>query len=621
MSNIQYQDPTKNQLFDSIQQSSAQLTKIRESNQNAILATESANPSQAAPMTAKNTEEARILAEKEYENLVSEWRQKYPADRMFETMEAINFDSIQRKLSNNHAIIQYIPLSDQLVIMVITNTDIYHKTYPISYQELGKLITYDFLYDCIARFKKIHTRYDFMRVSYNQTNNILYKMTEILYNPIKDLLEGKDRLFIVTSKFISYVPFNALILDQDANIKIHVTETVRPSTRPKYLVDEKVISMVRLSFFDDSFTPTTSTQPNKNFLSIGNPYHALFGLVFADLPGAKLESDNIKNICDTKIADPDNNCVQLIGTNASRINFEEKLKNNSFGIVHFATHGEPFAAYESFKKTTERNVENKQGPNGNPDITLIEYAKYKLFLSYANNFFTNTSFFNGFLYFSSEIDDIISSDTSIKTVLYYNSFKKSYELNSANQTNELGLIKQINDLIPNYLIINPNLQQQPGGIDHGLLTIKQIIELNDNYFKEAYIGILSACYTAVNFAPNHFKSLSDVAEFTQKQTEAHQDELNSLGWRLGIEEICFVDIIMSKNFRYVTGNLWDAQDDAASKIILTFVDNIYNDNLNDPAVSFANAIRTYLNEPPPENINNLESTHPYFWALANIFGN
>jgi CHAT domain-containing protein len=614
MSNIQYTELEKSQLFNSIQQSSAELIKITESAQNAILATESPNPSQAAPETAKFTEEARILAEDEYEKLVSEWSQKYPNDRrMFDTIETINYENIQRKLSNNQAIIQYIPLDDELVIIVITDTNLYYKSYPISYSDLAKLITFDFLYTCIEQFKLSYGSYDKERVSFVKTNNVLNDITKILYNPIKEFVEDKDRLFIVTSKFISYVPFNALILDLNADIEFKGPENGRQNTRPRYLVDEKTISMVRLSFFNDSFDPNT-TQFNKNIISIGNPSHAIFSVGFKTLKGAEAESENIINICNSRISDSANNCVKLIGLDAKRVTFEEKIKNNPFGIMHFATHGISFSGYKANLSLAKQTIENEETSSSGPTQSLRFYTRMKLFDSYANHFFKNNSYFNGFLYFSLQEDDIFSTGVSIKTI---------YENYAYNPSTMSQVTNKINEIIPRDLFINTNTPNKLSEVDPGMLTMKYLIELNDNYFKDSYIAILSACYTAVNLTTSNFESFSgtpELLEFTQDELAKHQNELDSLGWKQGIEEICLVDIFMSKNFRFVTGNLWVAEDNAASQILLTFVENIYDSDVNDPARSFNEAIKSYL-ESPPDSINDLEPTHPFFWAVVNIFGN
>ena len=589
MSNIEYQDPAKRDLFDSMKALDAQFKQASKASQQASLAAQAPKPSRAAVKAAELAQVEAKKLEGEYEKHLAQWKTNYPEDSvMFETISNVDLASLKSKLLDNQAIIQYIPLENELIIILVTRDGLTLTSVGVKYNQIVKLVTKDFLVDYILGFKsedkQVLEKLDQFAIE------ILTELTSYLYDPIKDSLNGKDRLFIITSKYISYIPFYALILENNQSL-----------TRPKYLVDEKTISFTRLSFIDRIFQE--KPEINRQLLSVGNPEHAILKGVLGNLENAEKESIEVINLASSANINAEN----IITQDATKENLMKKLDNNKFGIMHFATHGMPYSDAVTSKIEMQRAIElNKDKPKQKKSHSL------KFIVKYFDQIFPNNSHFNSFLYLSADEDYITRNTEKMQEIIA--------------MTDEAKFQESFNKFFEN---INE---------DSGLLTIKEILSLSENYFSEAYFAILSACNTAVSFVPKAFRAEDQIEDEETGDTSNNQDtnsqgdnykieliELNKktayeLGWSPGVDEICFVDVFMRKNFQYVYGTLWFADDDASGQIVSSMMKNVLSIDPKDPPEALRASILEYL-ENPPKNLESWLPLSPYYWAIGNIFGN
>ncbi|MDR2437293.1 MAG: CHAT domain-containing protein, partial [Endomicrobium sp.] len=601
MANIEYTDPEKRSLFDSMKQLDAQRKKADKAAQAAAVAAEAPKSSKAAKIASEQAQEESKLLKEQFEKYLAELKENYPQETiMFDSAYKVVLKDLRETLKDDQAIIQYIPLDDKLLIFVLTKEGIYKETVNKPYMDLAKLISKDFIgvtIEHFGHFTKISTikREECSeQCLYDQSTKQLLELTDILYNPIQKYLKQKNRLNFITSKYLSYVPFSALIIGEvpeERNEKGNIIKV----RRPKYLIEEKVISYVRLSFLDKAFNKS-NIHFNRNTISIGNPDHIIMTKTLGNIPNAEMESNSIKSIINKY--SPNTSFANFVNINAKKDNFIKAISDNKYGIMHFAAHGVPFSEVIFTQKGLINKIKNSK------KITEEDRKNFQLFVKYTQQIFTNNSHFNGFLLLAAEENDLKkNADIDLELQKLLNLDKTEFESN---------YIKYIESLTNN---------------NTGLLTIRDIVNMNDDLFSEAYLVLLSACNTAVTFTPKVLAStdydlVTGYTELSKKDYDLINQEMKTLGWTPGIDETCFVDIFMYKNFQYVYGTVWFAHDESSSQIMQYFMENLYSGNSADPPEALAQAIRMYL-EVKAANINKDDfhiPLHPFYWAVGNIFG-
>jgi CHAT domain-containing protein len=580
MGNIEYTDPEKRSLFDSLKQLDAKSKKADKAAQAAAFAAEAPKSSKATKIALEQAQQESKLIKEQYEKYLSQWKATFKNDSvMFDSEGKIDINALKRFLTDDQAIIQYIPLPDKLTIIVITKESIISVEKEVSTNELEKLIRNDYIANSIEKFGRIEpNKTEEADKLYQETMDQLIRMSELLYIPIQQHLVGKDRLFIVTSKFLSYVPYNALIIG------------IVDNQRPKFLVEEKVISLVRYSFLDNALN-NISKSYNKNIISLGNPQHTIMSSVLGNLPGAEAESAKIKNIVE-------NHAQNLLFKNfirndARKETFISEIQNNKYGIMHFSTHGVPFSEIIFSNKKFQNYIDKPE------EKKLKTLKKAKINKAYNDKIFTNNSHFNGFLMMSADENDLKKGSLSLNDLLAMD--EENFNANYMDYINSLDT-------------------------DSKLLTIKDIISMNDGLFSEAYLALLSACNTAVSFtskviASEDFETSSEYADLDDDDIKTIPKEMADLGWTPGLDEVCFVDIFMRKNFQYVLGSLWFLPDASTALIMEYFMVNLLSGESKDPPEALTEAMRTYLNYVSTGGkVSYIKPLHPFYWAGGNIFG-
>ena len=555
---VEYEDPDKAGLMKELQKQMAQKEKLDQlsADQQNTLSKKPEGEADQADLKKKQQDaaaenkivqtEAKKL-DKSIEELLKEWKQKYPADSgMFDSSAEVDINAIQKALDQDQILIQYFPLKDKLSILAVTQKEIKNAEVEITYEKLASLIRDKFTYEVIELYG--HSKTDLSEPEAEKlANDVLHELYNILVKPVAAEIEGKKQLIIVPSKYIGYVPFAALVSGFEGG-------------QPKYLVFDYTISYIRLSFFKNVFGRARSRLAfSKNkLLAVGNPTHRYLKAGLPDLPGAEKEVQNAVDVArEKKIPDID---VVMRGE-ATETAWREKLANNPPSIFYFATHGVPYAEILYDRKATIGPYLEKLKDRVKKTSDAGKKQKYEQtvkaleeFESFCDATFRSKSPLNGFLYMA------------------YSGQEK----------------------------------------DDGVLTLREIIEMPEEYFKNANLAILSACNTAVTYSPK-------VDPETRKATQTAEvdKELASAGFTPGVDQVALADTFMKRNFISVMGTLWFADDAATAYIIGRFFENLEG---HTSAEALRLAQLDYLNNPPLKPDYTKVPRHPYFWAVSAIFG-
>lgn len=531
VASMNYVEKDKQDLYNKILQVSVQQEKVASHtpavNQKQELTNEEKQQNALVEAEAKNTESKVKTLDKAYNTLLAEWKKRYPEDAaLFDSSAKIDTKQVQASLADDEVVLNYMSLPDSLVIVSIAKEFVRIYVEPVAAKDLDKIIKTDFLYNCIEK----DARGDIDEPVFSRAVNILQNMYGILIEPVKKDIQNKDKLIIVSSGFLASFPFSALVSDLPTPLQ------------PTFLVEEKEIVNSRLSFFT---TKTAKPLPDTlTVLAAGNPRNEYISTkILSELPGAQNEIMGFSEVPGLK---SDKNNIRF-QTEATESWFKEAVKNNSYNIIYFATHGMPFSdTYVSY----QRFDKSKEGPAKEDARPSFEYMKKHL---------EGITPLNGYLYMAA--------------------------------SNE----------------------------DDGLFTVKEIMELPNQYFANTQLILLSACNTGVTFAP---KSLGDDEIINQFNSETIQKEMVKLGWTPEVDQISFVDTFMKKGASYAYGTLWFADDSASAFILKAFSNKITESSI---PTAYTQAIREYLALTKENKLNFFDDgtilQHPFFWACGTIFGN
>ncbi|WP_186441536.1 CHAT domain-containing protein [Desulfamplus magnetovallimortis] len=554
-----FQEPEKAEIFTSLTKALAEKKKVDEASSQLMSGilkkkepnTESEKAEYVKKKKAVEEEFKRLSAKSQklevaFTKLLDKWKKQYPNDAgMFESAAKVDLQTIQKSLNDDQALIQYFPLSDMLSIICVTNKEIKAANVNITYEDLAKLIRDDYTYKQIELFG--HGECDDEEQCYTECIQVMQRLHQALINPVEKEIAGKENLIIVPSKYLSYVPFSALV------------KGVTENGEPEFLVYNKNISYLRLSFFDNykSNKGKTSVLQNPKTICVANPDHKFLKTALAELPGTEKEVEGVKKAIESKkLIAPD----ILSRKTATEDNWKEMISKGDYSVYYFATHGVPFAEILQDSRKIEKYVDklSKKMGDEKDEIKIDKYKKkidkYSPFVRFCKETFNTKSPLYGFLYMT------------------YTG-------------------KEKND---------------------GVLTLKEIMELPDSSFKNAKLAVLSACNTAVTYSP----------KIDQKTRQELQEgdinkELVKSGWTPGVDQVCLTDTFMKRNFQSVLGTLWFA-DDAA----MGFIGSRFFDGLDQfsPSESLRQAQIAYLKAPPFGSDYTKAPKHPYFWAVGAVFG-
>lgn len=504
LASLSYTDPEKRALYDEI----AQLTSSKKKAEAA--ARRAAQAQSPADKAEKNlADKESTLAAKEFEAKLKLWKSRYPNDAvLFDSVADINFDALRAGLAPDQAVIQYIPLENSLIILTVTSEELALTSVEVSYAALAALIRDEFIAVSIEGFghssaKKLPSGeenlcYNNEGPCYAKMQDQLHQLYGHLYEPVAERLRDKSRLYIVTSKYLSYVPFAGLVVEK------------RETGLPRFLVEDKTITLSRLSFMQRSLGARPLPEAGiGNMIAVGDPRHEALEVALARLEGAAAEVDQVaRTVRETA---PKATVTVMTGEEATKSAWIRHITETPYSLFYFATHGVPYAEIKhdsgKIRSRVQRTLEK-----GGDTLNRKPIAQYQNFLSFYDANFPNNSHLNGFLFMA-----------------------------------------------------------YPDGAQNGLLRLKDIQELPESVFRDASLAVLSACNTAVSYSP---KVVADESVREDLESGEAARELADAGWTPGVDQVCLVDTFMKQNFRNVYGTLWFADDTASSILMAQFMQHL-----------------------------------------------
>lgn len=363
MASLSYADQEKSNLYNEVIRLNSAMQKAEASVNNSKQAAEHDDLSKQAAEQIKSellltTKDADSL-QKEFEAKLKLWKERYPQDAvLFDSSAQINTKQIQAVLTKDQVLVQYLPMEDSLIIITITKEKVEMVSVQVSYQELAELIRDKFMAENIEEIGRAE-RGAGEKAIYDRGMAFLTELNDYLYKPIEKSLENKSYIYFLTSKYLSYVPFAALITGKNED------------GSPRFLIQDKTIALTRLSFVKQQMAGRNNATCY-DLVGIANPRHEI--LKQKDLPGTLAEVNNaVKQI---EAHYPDAKCKSFSGSQATKSAWLAEVSTHEYGIMYFATHGIPFAEIK-FLMQGNRN-ENRQ--------------------KFYDENFQNPSHLNGFLY-------------------------------------------------------------------------------------------------------------------------------------------------------------------------------------------------------------------------------
>ena len=411
-----------------------------------------------------------------------------------------------------------------------------------------------------------YTGIDYAQEEFEKVNKILSQLYGYLIKPIEDFIKEKNRIYVINDGYLASVPYACLVSKIDSN------------GSPTYLVEDHDIAYLRPSFVN-ALAKKNVKGKIKKILAVGNAENKNFqmGLLEGSISEISKADENLNVGGDKKdIAlevkydgmsqeqaetqfKSDFKSMTNLPPRPTELWLREQLSKSNYEILYFATHGMPYSNVVS----TVKGAMNKVKKGNNSFLPYVKIAESNL---------KSKSPLNGFLYLSSEEGDNI-------------------------------------------------LKSQIPEEQDGLLTLKDIMQLKDKDFINTKFVVLSACNTAVTFVPAYIAENGDddITLFNEKDTEK---ELKDQGWIPGVDQVSFVETFMKKGVNDVYGNLWFADDEASSVLMSKFVEYLVAQKDKPDAVAALNdAQRFYIKGAKNKEIKfNNYPLHPYYWALAAMFG-
>jgi len=336
---MKYEDPQKDTLYNKLQELGKQQEKARSTVPLIVAAPPAATQEEKSRAALKIDESSKQTAnvqklEQDYKKTLEEWTKKYPADKnVFDSSARVDQAEIQKSLKPDQAFIQYLPMTEKMLIVVITSSEIHPVTIDIPVSKINDSIKNDFLAKYIEGYGRGANSND--ASEFKIVCDLLSTYADWFIRPIESFINGKRRLYIATNGFVSQIPFCALVVSTEKGT-------------PTFLIENFEISYLRPSFIKGGGDVSTK-KPSKDILAVGNPKNDYSGL--GNLPGAEREvSSAVQSF---------KNRDWEIKKNGTEKWFSSKLREASYGIIYMATHGMPYSdVYISWYCNLENTIKD-----------------------------------------------------------------------------------------------------------------------------------------------------------------------------------------------------------------------------------------------------------------------
>ncbi len=584
---LNFKDKNKQKLYEQLQKlgrAQAKAAKaipvVRE-----LPADADANAKAAQKLTEKAAADQKARVQKldgEYNKLLAEWKKKYPGDALIfdATAERVNISAIQKQLKPDQAAIQYISLPDKLLITVIRKNDVQSFSMDAGTEQLKKLIMEDIVVDYIHKgFKKLYNgKKGFQIYGQQKYFDMSTKTLSTLYNaliqPVEDALVGVNRLYIIADGYLSQIPFTILVCGEGED------------RLPIYLVEKYEVANIRPSFIS-ALETSRPTGKIKKMLAVANPDNKNFPMGFL--------SGTIEEVKAANDALPDNESVDnkdiaLEHYEGNRVDISSKIKEkfpkieninttkptetwlrehldkNKYEIIYFATHGQTHS--DTYTKLENWRKKGKENTTYRKVATMRD-----------KNLAENTPL-NGFIYLSSLPEDqVLDADGK------------------------------------------PSEKDIPRERD-GLLTIREILNLDDKALANTRYVLVSVCNAAVSLIPFSIGEGYDEKEFFDPKLV--ERDLRKAGLLPGVDQATFVESFMRRGVQNVFATYWQLEDDPSGAIMSNFWSNIAaQGDKPDLVTAYTEAQRKYVTEKKQatRDTGSLDKNlQPYMWGAGGIFG-
>jgi CHAT domain-containing protein/tetratricopeptide (TPR) repeat protein len=380
MASLSYADPEKKALHDEI----VQMTSTKQKAESAARRTARNDAPEAGAEKKAAAEEANLAA-REFEEKLRLWKARYPNDAaLFDSAAGVNIDDLRVKLAPDQAIVQYIPLEDSLIILTITKEEVAMTKVDVSYEALAHLIRDEFIAENIENFGHGNFKRKPEKAYYAEMQEQLHQLYQYLYAPVAEKLKAKPSLYIVTSKYLSYIPMAALIVEKSA------------TGNPHFLIEDKTITLSRLSFMRQTLGAARPAQTGADsIIAVGDPQHDVLEIVLGRLDGASKEVKEAVDAVSEKA--PKTAATIMSAQGAKKSAWLKNVTGSRYSIFYFATHGVPYAEIKSDSGKIQSRVK-KTRQEGKTVLNNKPIELYENFLSFYRTNFPNNSHLNGFLF-------------------------------------------------------------------------------------------------------------------------------------------------------------------------------------------------------------------------------
>ena len=209
----------------------------------------------------------------------------YPNKKLlFNKFDSETFTT-QDKLNANQVVIQYLPMSDKIIILVATQKSTTFKIVPLSLDSLTATIKE--YKNALANYESHYARRGTASpiIDWNTDEHINFKivtleLSELLYKPIKDICKNYEQVLIAPSGVLLDFPFSALAAEtSDGNLQFWI-ETQMIAYLPFGRIPDKPINPKRKNNRILAFTNSDNSLPcaGKEFNGIDSDIQLFCGL-------------------------------------------------------------------------------------------------------------------------------------------------------------------------------------------------------------------------------------------------------------------------------------------------------------------------------------------------------
>ena len=322
--------------------------------------------SQAQPDQSKTAalEEELKRADAEREQLRAEIRQRHPRYADLQYPAAPKLEEVQSLLDDRTVLLEYALGQQSSLLFAVTKKDFLVVRLP-SASALGAEVE--------ALRAVITSRPQ--RSDFEKQIKHSRKLFRDLLEPASKLLVGKQRLIIVPSGILYYLPFEALL----TNGQEKALATVTPAQLP-YLVRDYAISYVPSAAVLASLRnrPPAKSTAGKSFLAFADPVYGNFtesplssaqpshSTAFGDQRPWQLDRliESRREVEQISALFPQDQVSLLLGEQASEENAKTIGRFNRSRFVHFATHGllnEEKPSYSGLILNLDRQKQSEDG--------------------------------------------------------------------------------------------------------------------------------------------------------------------------------------------------------------------------------------------------------------------